>query len=769
MHRNHRFLGLIITIILNLLPSQPATAQGTYTDNTPIGTWRVHTPYKNAIDIDAHNDQIFVASRDGIFTYNPTNDNALSTYTKQNGLADAGIACIKYNTATQTLIIGYENGNLDFFKNDAFFNLNAIKVDNTTGAKGINNITNNGQFAYLATDFGIVEINVTKQEVRNTFIIGNNATTLKVHQIALSPTHIAAATQQGIYTALRTSPNLANFAEWQKDPNLPTTEATNLVFFKNNFYAAYNDIIYKKNNDTQVWQVFDNGNTEKVNNLNVSNGFLLATTDYRVKRFDENALVFQTEYNADYLHQQAIYGAANDWIWSADRLRGLVKTTAFNTTEEISPQGPYSALVYNLSNNNKELLVASGSLQASTLNNLFVQDGIFSYKDGSWTYINKKNTPNLNAIYDYTVAKRSPTNGKIYAGTWGAGLIELDNNNQITKIYDKTNSSLRGQVGNENSIKISDINFDPQGNIYVSNYAAPNALTIIDKTGTSQAYPTRTENEIKLFVLDDTKQKWLVMRSSQLAVMNATNTQTLNLNGSIGKLSTNRVRCIAQDLEGAIWIGTDGGKDGGINVFYNPANIFKQGSANAQRIKVQVIEDNKYGYLMQYENVNCIAIDGANRKWIGTENGVWLISADGVDAIKNFTTDNSPLPSNNIISIAINNQNGEVFIATEQGLVSYRSDAIAGTEKHQNVKVFPNPVRPEYDGQIAVSGLVNNAYIKITDITGNLVYQTRADGGQANWNGKDYNGKRMQTGIYLIMSTDELGVETLVTKLLFVN
>ena len=753
-------------ILLCLVAAQLAQAQ-TYTDNTPIGTWRVHTPHKNAQTLDFGPDNIFVASPDGLFAYDLYQDNALTTYTKQNGLSDAGIACIKYSTATKTLIIGYTNGNIDFLKNKVFYNLNAIKTDNTSGAKGINNITINGNTAYLACDFGIVELNLTKLEIKNTFIIGNNATKLKVNQVALGNGQICAATEQGIFRASLSSPNLANYAAWQKDVDFPVGEAAHLVFFENEFFAATNDLIYKTTPNT--WQIFDNGATEKVNSLNTSNGALLAATNYRVKRFNASGLAAQTEFNDQYNYQQAIYGAENNWIWSADNQRGLVKTTEFNEIETIAPQGPYSSLVYSLSANTQELLVASGSLENSTLNNIFLQDGVFMYKDGSWQYINKKNTAGLEGIYDFTVAKRSPTNGKMYVGTWGAGLLVLNQNNEIETIYNKTNSSLSGQIGNENSIKIADINFDTQGNVYVANYAAPNALTIVNKNGTSQAYRTGSETEIKNFIIDNNQQKWCVSRSSQLVVLNATNTQSLSLNTSVGSLSTNNVRCVVKDLEGTIWIGTNGGKDGGVNVFYNPDNLFKQNSANAQRIKVAVADDGKIGYLLQYENINCIAIDGANRKWIGTENGVWLISADGIDVVKNFTTENSPLLSNNVLSIAVNNRNGEVFIGTDKGLVSYRSDAILGGSTHKNVKVFPNPVQPDYEGQIAVSGLVANAFVKITDIAGNLVYQTRADGGQANWNGKDYNGKRVNTGIYLILTTDELGVETFVSKLLFIN
>jgi hypothetical protein len=148
---------------------------------------------------------------------------------------------------------------------------------------------------------------------------------------------------------------------------------------------------------------------------------------------------------------------------------------------------------------------------------------------------------------------------------------------------------------------------------------------------------------------------------------------------------------------------------------------------------------------------------------------VWLFSADGTQQIHHFTTENSPLLSNIITSIAIHPLTGEVFFGTDRGVISYRGTATEGAETHSDVKVFPNPVRPEYDGFVSVSGLVTNNWIKITDISGNLVYQTRADGGQISWNGRDLKGQRVATGVYLVFSTSDFGEETVAAKVVFIR
>jgi hypothetical protein len=173
------------------------------------------------------------------------------------------------------------------------------------------------------------------------------------------------------------------------------------------------------------------------------------------------------------------------------------------------------------------------------------------------------------------------------------------------------------------------------------------------------------------------------------------------------------------------------------------------------------------GLLFQGENIKSIATDGANNKWIGSENGVWLINDDAEKILQRFTTDNSPLPSNSIRKILVHPISGEVFIATEQGLVSFRGDATEGAASNDDILVFPNPVPSNFEGTIAIKGLVTNADVRITDVSGQLVFRTKAQGGQAVWNGKNYTGFRPRSGVYYVFVTNEDGSETKTTKFIY--
>ena len=222
-----------------------------------------------------------------------------------------------------------------------------------------------------------------------------------------------------------------------------------------------------------------------------------------------------------------------------------------------------------------------------------------------------------------------------------------------------------------------------------------------------------------------------------------------------GNLPGNDVYALAKDLKGEIWVGTENG----IGVYYDPSLVFASGKTIAA--DVPVIGNRA---LLEGQLVKTIAVDGANRKWVGTDNGVWLFNEDGDKMILNFTMANSPLPSNKITDIKVNHATGDVYIGTEGGLVSYRAGATVTSEKPNCAAVYPNPVRPGYTGQIGISGVPNNGKVKITDVTGVLVYETKALGGTAVWNGRDYNGKKVRSGVYLVLSSNAEGTETCTTK-----
>jgi hypothetical protein len=289
--------------------------------------------------------------------------------------------------------------------------------------------------------------------------------------------------------------------------------------------------------------------------------------------------------------------------------------------------------------------------------------------------------------------------------------------------------------------------------------------------------PESNENDLGSIIVDRYGQKWIIMRYGNLnpySLLVFTDNGTpdnpaddhakrLNSNPGNGNIPGNIVFAMAEDLEGEIWIGTEKG----VAVFYSPENVFTGEDFDAQRILVE--QGGYVQYLLENEIVTAITIDGNNQKWIGTDRGgVFLFSPDGTKQIQHFTAEDSPLLSDRITSIAIN-VNGDVFLGTDKGIIAYRGTATPGGESNENVYAFPNPVKDGYDGYIAIKGLVKNAEVRITDVSGDLVYSTKAEGGQAIWNGRNFNGKKVKSGIYLVFASNETGSEKVVTKIVIIN
>ena len=363
-----------------------------------------------------------------------------------------------------------------------------------------------------------------------------------------------------------------------------------------------------------------------------------------------------------------------------------------------------------------------------------------------------------------------------FVGTWSKGLMEFYNNS-FTTIYDESNSTLSGISG---FVRIGGICFDAAGNMWVTNSGVNTALNVKEKiNGTWKAfdlsgYVSVNQAEADI-VMDQNNQIWMVLpRGKGLLVYNYNGTidntsddQVTTLSNATGNgaLSSNNVYSIAVDSTGEIWVGTDKG----ISVFYNPGNVFVSGSDfDSQQILV-----NEGGFiqpLLASDITSAIAVDGANRKWIGTQNsGVFLMSADGTQQLLNFNASNSPLFSNTINSIAIDQTTGEVYFGTDQGIESYKSNATKGGATYSNVLVYPNPVPSGYNGSIAIRGLAQSSNVKITDISGTLVYSTTAEGGEAIWNGRNFEGEKAQTGVYLVFCASSDGSKRVVAKILFEN
>jgi ligand-binding sensor domain-containing protein len=282
-----------------------------------------------------------------------------------------------------------------------------------------------------------------------------------------------------------------------------------------------------------------------------------------------------------------------------------------------------------------------------------------------------------------------------------------------------------------------------------------------------------TENSLAQIVIDDNNYKWIIIakgggllcfdHGSSVENTGDDRWKKFSTGAGAGNLPGDIVFCSVKDKNGFLWVGTNNG----IGVIQCPQDVFSAQGCDAIWPIVQ--QGNFAGYLFKAEEVRSIAVDGADRKWVATKKGVWLISATGEEVIYQFTEENSLLLSNDVKQIAIDGKTGEVFFATAKGICSFRSTATEGGEKNEEVTVFPNPVPPGYSGSIGIKGLVNNAIVKITELDGRLVYQTRAQGGQAVWNGRDYKGRKVSSGVYLVLVSNEERTEKKAAKIVFIN
>ena len=458
-------------------------------------------------------------------------------------------------------------------------------------------------------------------------------------------------------------------------------------------------------------------------------------------------------------------------IWVADYFGGLIQCN--NNYDQFIPNGPLGKSNGEMVFQNDHLIVAAGSVN-DAWNYQYNRDGIFDYNNELWNYQGYYNRPQLDSVLDFVTIAADPDNASTWAGSFGGGLVNFTDNN-IT-IYKQKNSTLQPTIGDPGSYRVSGLAFDQNKNLWVANYGASKNLHVRKNDGTWKAFQipfVLSENAVSQLLTDDANQIFIISpKGNGLICYNPGNNidaltddkwKNYLAGAGLGNLPSNNVLSIAKDKNGFIWVGTDKG----IGIIQCSTEIFK--GTGCEAILPIIQQDRFAGLLFHDESVQCIAVDGANRKWVGTKNGVWLISADGDKIIYQFNTENSPLLNNDIKKIAIQPITGEVFIATANGICSFRSTATDAAEPNQSVLVFPNPVPPGYHGSIAIRGLANNALVKIAELNGTLVYQTRALGGQAIWDGNNYKGQKVASGVYLILVRDENGQEKIVTKIVMIS
>jgi len=756
--------------------------------STPIGEWKTHLPYDQVIDVAVAGDIVYAATPYSMFTYNMI-DNRVERFDKIKGLSDVGINKIGYHIQQKSILVAYSNTNIDLIRSDeSIRNISDIKDKDILGNKTINNITFKDNYAYLSCGFGIVVIDLEKEEVKDTYYIGPNGDALNIMDLTYNNTFFYAATEDGIYYANVNSNALADYNQWHKDHRLihPDLSYNLIEEFYGKIYTNYHN---DDNSGGDTLFVFDGINWDYYEMQNTSRHHQLK------KRFDQLILVNQNNYHkigesgevesvvyqieGQSIQPLSVDRDENDFYWIGDQSKGLIRNWGTQNGEFIKPNGPSTKNVYALDAEGDDVWVAPGGRQSNWAK-LYMKDGVFSFVENSWSTYNKFNTNAFDTITDIVCIKIDPSNHNIvFVGTWDKGLLKFVSGN-VETIYDDKNSSLQRWVGNPKHILISGLAYDDQHNLWVANTSAPDLLSVMKNDGQWRSYNlggSLSGIDIANLMVDNYNQKWIIKRTNGFVIVfNDNNTidnpdddkvKVLSSATGNGNIPGGKIYSFATDLDGEVWVGTDEG----VAVFYSPESIFEPGvNFDAQQILVPRNDGSGLAdILLESETVTVICVNGANQKWMGTSRaGVFLLSEDGTEEIHHFTAENSPLLSNNITGITIKS-NGEVFIGTANGIVSFRGTATPPGPTPDGVYAFPNPVRENYSGPIAITGLSNNSNVKITDTYGNIVFGTRSEGGQAIWDGNSFNGSRAAAGIYLVFVTNNDGSETLVTKILVVR
>ena len=720
--------------------------------------WQTHVSYQSGQSVAVAGSIVYAATQNGFFYYDKQTNETV-TLSKASGMSDVGISRLLYLADQKKLLIAYRSGNLDIMdltstgEPAGFTNINTIAASSSLPvARTINHINRISNNAYLSTDFGLVVLDVLKNEIRDTyFSLRADGTPLPIYQTAVTADSLYALTGplrssdvSRRLQAIRLAPavNIADSANWRPVPE-PGTQTQSIVSNQGRLSAAVNGqgIFERQAGSWTRTQALSN---PIIQLFSAPSGLILAT-NLAV------SLPGAGSFSGSLLTSPREAVADGNTVWVADTQAGLL----FGSTgqfQRIAPEGPTRDEFVGLYAYPQTLVALPAGPQTTNSVALLPPAEVFSVPDARWQSL-------TGSPKGFNSAAYLPNEQQLFLGTFGDGLSSI----------------VAGQPPAFNlqpatvSPFINSLAPDREGNVWITT-GRPNAqqatLHVRRPDGTFVSFPAVNQTNIVQIVPDDNGFLWLRpdLGNGLIVFDPATNRiRYLSTLRGQGGLLTNNIRAIVNDKNGVIWVGTDLGP----TVFDNPFGAF-DAAIDAQP---PLLNRRR---LLANELITALAVDGGNRKWIGTRSGLYLVSPDGSQLLETFTADNSPLPANTIQALAIDPVSGKVFIQTttgnqSNGLVSYQGTATEAAEKLSTLTIFPNPVRPDFSGNVTINGLTANSTVKIMDAGGQLVYETRSQGGTATWNLQDYRGRTAQTGVYLIVVVTADGMEGLAGKLAVVR
>ncbi len=742
-----RFTALICFVFLSLnLQAQKGI---------PTGTWRFHTSYKNTEKVESFNGQIYAASLFGLYRINPLNNEIQRLY-KTDGFYSGIVSHMK--ASSTHLIIGFQDGNIQVLDRFGIIHsITGLRDDPIAADKAIKHAKFDGDICYLSTDVGILKIDLRVYEVTDNYkSIGVGGAIQPVAALEVVEDTLYAATPTGvIYGIINNTVNLSDFNNWKAlflAPNI-----THLVSFNNDLYYDSDSVIYAYRNGNPSIQSSSFIGTVRMQVFNDKLTVIRPTESFQVDASGQ-----KEDLNLN-LVTDATFDNENR-LWYANGLNGgaLLRTTTGETG--YLPNGPSSSDNFYLSKEGPLVFCTAGGV-TSTFGGSFSIKGFYICDNGNWT--NNPGNQFTDSMYDFTFAYYIPQHDKYYLLSQSFGMIEFKEKTPVAR-WNQVNSSL-DVFPTTNFVRTSGLNLDNNGIMWVSNYGSQTPLHAYNGN-TWKGLPNVPSNKVKNIVTDKNNLKWIQLHNDGLLIFDDNNTPFLSTDdrylkvttGSNPGLLSNEIRSIAVDDNGWIWIGTSVG----LNVVTNTNDAFTD--LEVEQLIVNDI-DGKAAYLLGENSINDICIDGGDRKWFATNDGVVLVESDGQNQVLKFTAENSPLLANRVVSIGQNTKSGEVFFATSKGIVSYQSDAAGKKELFGKIKVYPNPIPPGYSGAITIDGLATNAEIRITDANGMLVSKLKANGSKAIWNGLRLNGTKPNSGVYYIFGINRDATETAMGKFIFVR
>ena len=745
-----------------------------FAQNTML--WQGYFSYNDIRDVSQSATTIFAASENALFSKN-SSTNQIKTTNTIDGLSGQTIVSLYYSPTSNKTLVGYENGLMTVINEADGSMLNVVDIINKqlpANIKKINHFMEYNGIVYVSCDFGIVQFNLATMLFGDTYFIGNNGAEISVTQTAVFNGYIYASTIDGIRKADITNKNLIDFNQWTQ---IATGGWSSIETFDTQLIAINaSGNIHQYNSGSNSFAGFFQLPQAAID-MRSSGNYLLITTPNSVYIYNKQMILVRQINSSQVIDTTVNFTCAtsiDDKIYIGTKENGIYSTTisASSAFENTMPSGPDRNNIFALQTTATSLWAVYGDYNIFYNPYALESYGLSKYNETGWLDIPYEKVFGAKSMVRVIV---NPNNeNEVYVSSFFSGLLKIEDD--IPKIlYNQSNSGLETLTFLGPSyidVRINGTAFDKSGNLWITNSLIKNGLKSLSKSGQWQSYAidkilnASEKTSFGRLSIDKNGTKWITTNEDGLIAFNEKNNvfKKITTGTDTGNLPTIDVRVAAPDNNNQLWIGTAKG----LRVLSNVGSYLSEDQMTTRPIII--LEDGLAQELMYEQFITDIVVDGANNKWIGTiDSGVFLVSPNGQETKYHFTENNSPLPSNIINDIDINSATGEVFIATDKGLVSFKGVATGANENLNNVFVYPNPVRPQYEGTVKISGLLNKATIKITDIEGNLVYETTSEGGTIEWDTTAFGKHKVASGVYMIFISAQDGIETKVKKVMIIR